>query len=157
MGAPAIVRQESRRAVSTGMAYAMLAALCYASTSVIARHLVTEFTQPLVTGFLATLVGISVMATYSVRDVRRDRLAPKRGFALMALAGIAGTAGITTNFFALTHAPVATVAPLLAASPLFALVLTHLFLQRLERVTRRLWIGAGLVVLGIALIALSNA
>ena len=157
MGASATVGQASRRAVLTGIAFAMLAALCYAGTSVLARHLVTEYTEPLVTAFLAALVGISIMALYSVRDARRDRHAPKRGFALMALAGVAGTAGITTNFFALSHAPVATVTPVLAASPLFALILTHLFLQRLERVTRRLWIGAGLVVLGIALVALSNA
>ena len=75
----------------------------------------------------------------------------------MALAGTAATAGITTNFFALSHAPVATVAPVLATSPLFALIFTHLFLQRLERVTPRLWIGAGLMVVGIALITLSNA
>lgn len=157
MGAPATASQGARRVVLTGMAYATLAALCYASTSVIARHLVTEFTQPLVIGFLATLVGIAVMATYSVRDVRRDRHAQKRGFALMAMAGVVGTAGITMNFFALIHAPVATVAPVLAASPLFALILTHLFLQRLERVTPRLWIGSGLVVAGIAVVALSNA
>lgn len=153
MGAPAILSQEGRRTVLTGVVFAMLAALCYAGTSVIARHLVTGDTKPLVTAFLAALVGISVMTLYSVRDARRDRHAPKRGFALMALAG---TAGITTNFFALSHAPVATVAPMLSVNPLFALVLTHLFLQRLERVTRRLWIGAGLVVVGVALIALSN-
>ena len=159
MGAPAILSQEGRRTVLTGVVFAMLAALCYAGTSVIARHLVTGDTKPLVTAFLAALVGISVMTLYSVRDARRDRHAPKRGFALMALAGTAGTAGtagITTNFFALSHAPVATVAPMLSVNPLFALVLTHLFLQRLERVTRRLWIGAGLVVVGVALIALSN-
>ena len=157
MGEPSSLVQGGRRAVLIGMSYAMLASLCYAATSVLARHLVTGYTKPLVIVFLATIVGIVVMATYSVRDVRRDRLAPKRGFALMALAGTTATAGITTNFFALSHAPVATVAPVLATSPLFALIFTHLFLQRLERVTPRLWIGAGLMVLGIALIALSNA
>ena len=75
----------------------------------------------------------------------------------MAMAGVVGTAGITMNFFALTHAPVATVAPVLAASPLFALILTHLFLQRLERVTPRIWLGAILVVVGVTVITLSNA
>ena len=148
--------QTNRQRELTGLTFALAAAVCYASTSVLARHLVTQFTEPLIVSFLAALVGIMVMGVYSSKGIRNDRHAPKRAFMLMALAGAAASFGITSNFFALSHAPVATVAPILAISPLISMLLSHVFLQRLERVTLRLWIGAMFIVAGISLVALSS-
>ena len=48
------------------------------------------------------------------------------------------------------------VAPVAGAHPLVAIVLTHIFLQRLERVTVRTVLGALLVLGGIVLIALGT-
>ncbi len=42
-------------------------------------------------------------------------------------------------------------APLVGISPLVSILLTHLFLQRLERVTWRTVLGALLVVIGVTL------
>jgi drug/metabolite transporter (DMT)-like permease len=44
------------------------------------------------------------------------------------------------------------VAPIVGTSPLFAIAMTHLFLQRLERVTWRTALGASLVAAGVALV-----
>ena len=75
----------------------------------------------------------------------------------MALAGVAGSMGVTMGFIALSYASVATVTPIVGTNALVSVLLAHLFLQRLERVTLRLWLGATLVVAGIALISISNA
>ena len=75
----------------------------------------------------------------------------------MAMAGVAGSIGVTVTLVALSYAPVATITPVLATNSLVSMMLAHLFLQRLEQVTLRLWIGAGLVVAGIVLISVSNA
>ena len=97
------------------------------------------------------------MSIIMSRDLFKDRYAPKRGFLLMTLAGLCGAVGAMGNFFALSHAAVTIVSPITATGPLIILLVAHLFLQRLERVTPRLWIGSGLVVAGIAVVALSNA
>ena len=151
------VRQRVRQPVLLGIIAATIAAMAYGSGNVIGRHVVTEHTVPLVASFFALVFGTLIIAPFIARDLPKDRHAPKRGFILMALAGVAGSGGVTSNLFALSHAPVVIVAPVGAITPLISLALAHLFLQRMERVTPRIWIGAALVVAGVILITLSNA
>ena len=150
------LRQGTRQPVLLGMMFAMLAAVAYGSAHVIARQVVTQITVPLVASFFALVFGTAIMALFTSRDIPKDRHAPKRGFMIMALAGAAGAVAVTVYFFALSHAPVVIVSPVTAVNPLITLLLAHLFLRRLERVTLRLWIGASLVVAGVMIIALSN-
>jgi drug/metabolite transporter (DMT)-like permease len=49
------------------------------------------------------------------------------------------------------------VAPVSSITPLVSLALAHIFLQRLERVTPRIWLGAALVVAGVGIIAVGSA
>ena len=96
------------------------------------------------------------MSIIMSRDLFKDRHAPKRGFLLMTLAGICGAVGAMGNFFALSYAAVTIVSPIAATSPLIILLVAHLFMQRLERVTPRIWLGAILVVSGVILLTISN-
>ena len=59
-------------------------------------------------------------------------------------------------YFALSKAPVVVISPVVAISPLVSLALAHLFLQRLEKITVRTVVGTLLVVLGVAIVALSR-
>jgi len=90
------------------------------------------------------------------RGIIKDRRAPRKAFLLMALAGLAASAGVTFNFLALSRAPVVIVAPVSSITPLVSLALAHIFLQRLERVTMRIWLGAALVVAGVVTIAVGS-
>ena len=51
---------------------------------------------------------------------------------------------------ALARAPGVVVSPIAALYPLGAMLFTHLFLKRLERVTFRIVCGASLIVLGVS-------
>ncbi|MCZ6788775.1 MAG: DMT family transporter [Chloroflexi bacterium] len=151
------LRQGTGRPVLLGMVIAVAAAMSYGSSQVIARQLVTESVAPLVVSFLSMAFGVGFFAVQGTQGFRKDRGAPRRAFAFMALAGAAGSAASATTVIALSYAPVATVSPVVGASPLISVLLAHRFLQRLERVTPRLWIGVAMVVAGITLITASNA
>ena len=151
------LRQTARRPVPLGMVIAVAAAMSYASSQVIARQLVTESVPPLVVSFLSMAFGAGLFAVQGTQDFRKDRGAPRRAFAFMALAGAAGSAASATTVIALSYAPVATISPVVGASPLLSVFLAHRFLRRLERVTLRLWLGVAMVVAGVGIITLSNA
>ncbi len=151
------LRQGARRPVLLGLVIAVAAAMSYAASQVIARQLVTESVPPLVVSVLSMAFGAGLFAVQGTQDFRKDRGAPRRAFVFMALAGAAGSTASAATVIALSYAPVATVTPLVGASPLVSVFLAHRFLRRLERVTLRLWLGVAMVVAGIALITVGSA
>lgn len=68
-------------------------------------------------------------------------------------AGVANSAFLLSYYAALSVAPVVLVQPVLQTSPLFVIVLSVLFLQRLERVTPRIVLAAAVVALGAAVVS----
>ncbi len=149
--------QVAQRPVVMGMISSGLAAVCYGSSQFLARKLVTEQAPPFVVATYALLAGMVVLSVVTHRGIIKDRRAPRRAFLMMALAGLATTAGVTFNLLALSRAPVVIVAPVSSITPLVSLALAHIFLQRLERVTPRIWLGAALVMAGVATIAVGSA
>ena len=152
----ATVQQQTSRPVLWGVVSSLSAAVCFGTTLVISRHVVVEYSSAPVAAFLSILSGAVLMTIIMSRDLSKDRHAPKRGFILMTLAGMCGAVGAMGSFFAVSHAAVTIVSPVTATSPLIILLMAHLFLRRLERVTPRIWLGAILVVSGVILITLSN-
>lgn len=70
-----------------------------------------------------------------------------------ALAGVGNTAFLVGYYVALEIAPVNVVAPIIVTNTLFVVVLSALYMpSRLERVTWRLGVAAGVVVAGVILI-----
>ncbi|WP_336001887.1 EamA family transporter [Halorientalis halophila] len=69
-------------------------------------------------------------------------------------AGLANTAFLLSYYAALAVAPVVLVQPVLQTSPLFVILISYVFLQRLERVTWKLVVAATVVALGAGLVAL---
>ena len=57
----------------------------------------------------------------------------------------------------LAMAPVILASPIVATYPLIAMILAQIFLQRLERVTLRMVLGAILVAVGISFVVLGRA
>ena len=64
---------------------------------------------------------------------------------------------VTFLFQALSRAPVTVVSPINASSPLITLLLTHLFLRRLESINALLVVGACLGVAGVVTVLLGTA
>ncbi len=146
----------AQRPVAMGMISSGLAAVCYGSSQFLARKLVTEQAPPFVVATYALMAGMVILAVVTHRGIIKDRRAPRRAFLLMVLAGLATSAGVTFNLLALSRAPVVIVAPVSSITPLVSLALAHIFLQRLERVTLRIWLGAALVVAGVVIIAVGS-
>ena len=139
-----------------GTISAMLATLAYGNSQFLARKLVAEQAPPLVVTTYALFVGMLVLSILSYRSLARDKRASKKGLLLMALAGATASSGVALTFTALSLAPLVVVSPVVSINPLISLGLAHYFLQRLERITLRIWIGAGLVVAGVTLVTIGS-
>jgi transporter family protein len=75
-----------------------------------------------------------------------------RTLAYFIAAGVAENLGVFLTIVALTFGAVSVVTPLTAASPLFVLLLTPLFLKGVEVLTTRVVVGTVLIVSGVYLI-----
>ena len=116
---------------------------------------VTDVADPLVTAAFALALGSGMLITVIHRDVVRSlRQLPGRYIAICVLAGICTGLAVASLFQALSRAPVTVVSPIAASSPLFALLLAHLFLQRLESISLMLVLGTFLSVGGVVLVVL---
>ena len=149
---------QDRRRTMWGYAASLGAAVGYAAAAVASRVLVDDHLTPLVASAYSLVFGTAMVAILFHRGaVSALAAASPRGWTFMALSGVASAWGVGFLFYALREAPVALVSPISGAYPLIAIVMTHLFLQRLEKVTIRTVAGAILVVAGVAVITISEA
>ena len=143
-----------RRKLYLGYLAALGAAACYGSVALVGAKIVRDYAPPMVGSAFSLLFGTMIVAVLFHRHVIADyKYIPRRGWIFISLAGLAATWGVSFWFLALNNAPVVLVTPVAATSPLMAMLIAHIFLQRLERVTLRTVFGALMVVGGVALIA----
>ena len=150
-------RNRPRRTVLLGLLCATGAAAAYGAAHAIARHVVTSAAPAPVTATYTLFFGMLMLFAISARHLRRDLKAPRSALIMMALAGVCSSLGIFFMYTALSRAPVTLASPIVAAYPLIAMMLTHIFLRRLERVTARMVWGAVLVAIGITFVILGRA
>ena len=153
-----IATEAARRQLLLGYTAALGAAASYGTLTIIGRKLVTDYeTSPVVVTAVSMVIGTMILGAMFHGHVATDAVGtPKRAWLWVALAGIAATWGVGFWYFALSKAPVVLVAPIAGTHPMISIVATHLFLQRLERVTWRTAAGAVLVVAGVTLIAVGR-
>lgn len=142
----------------SGYLFALGAGASYGLAQVLTRQGVTEYTTPLAGVTVSLFFGMVGMSLLIAKDLRTSFFGRNfpRGALLFTLAGLAGSGGVLINYIALSVAPVVVVSPVLGVNPLVTLVLAAIFLRGLERVTRRLMIGSGLVVVGVVCISLAT-
>lgn len=150
------MRRPKLDAVAAGILSSFTAAMAYGAASVIGRKVVTEYTSPLVSSLFALSVGVLTMFVFSIGSLGSDLKAPRKAYLHLALAGLGAMVGVTCLFTALQKAPVSVVTPVSSLTPMFSLLFTHLFLSRLEKVTRRTVMGTSLVLAGVLLVSLST-
>ena len=145
------------RRLALGYMSALGAGLSYGSVALVARKIVNDYSSPLVATAFSIAIGSVIVVGLFHRHALQDMpSAPRRAWLMLLLSGCASAWGVAFWFLAFEHAPVVLVAPLAGTSPLVSILLTHIFLQRLERVTWRTVFGAVLVVVGVALIAVDQ-
>ena len=133
------------------------AAACYGLVPVLGKLIISNEVPALVVSALSMLIGASILSTIFHRHVWNDRmLFGINGWVFCVFAGVAATWGVTAFYLAITHAPVVQISPLIALHPLVAILFTHIFLQKMEKVTKRVVFGATMVVGGVVVIVIQN-
>ena len=147
-----------RRRSLWGYAVSLGAAASYGAGAVASRVLVDGHSPPMVASTYSLIFGTAMVAVLFHRGAASAlAAADPRGWRYMALSGVAAAWGVAFLFYALQEASVVLIAPISSSYPLVAIVLTHLFLQRLEKVTARTVAGAIMVVAGVAVISATQA
>ncbi len=108
------------------------------------------------------IIGSAVMSTTALASLtlflicKGDFSLPIReeGSIYLVISGIIASFFLIAFFTALSFGTVVLVSPLTGTSPLFVLLFSHLFLKGIEKVTRHLAIGAIVIIVGSALVAI---
>tara|TARA_B100001167_G_scaffold30386_1_gene16405 strand:- start:345 stop:1256 length:912 start_codon:yes stop_codon:yes gene_type:complete len=148
-----------------GYLMALGAGASYGATNVMAKQTLEVFDSPLVITMLSMLVGMLVLAPLVGASTAQSGVHREKGQGFsknlwslrwVALAGIASGIAVISLYFAVQRADVVVISPIVSSSPLITLFLAHVFLARLERVTKRLLFGALLTVGGVVLVVIGN-
>ena len=148
-----------------GYLMALGAGASYGATNVMAKQTLEVFDSPLVITMLSMLVGMLVLAPLVGASTAQSGVHREKGQGFsknlwslrwVALAGIASGIAVISLYFAVQRADVVVISPIVSSSPLITLFLAHVFLTRLERVTKRLLFGALLAVGGVVLVVIGN-
>ncbi len=136
------------------LTFPLAAACAFGIGNVIRRYGLTATDLTVFEGIAINAVGgFAVLLAYVlfVRGVSILR-APPRAYGWFLCTGSMTALALLSLFAALERERVAIVDSITAAAPLFTLLFTAIFLRELEVVTRRVVVGAGLVVFGGVLI-----
>lgn len=140
---------------AAGYGAALLSAIGYAVGAVVGAHVIANYASPITTSAFSLLFGAVIVGVPFIGHVRRDASGtPLRAWVMVGMAGAAASVGVTFFFLAIGTAPVVVATPVTGAYPLVAIVLSYLFINRMERVTWRTWLGGLLVVGGVVSVAL---
>ena len=137
----------------------LMAGAATGGSTVLAKQTVGVYEAPLTItalGMLAAMfivipvVGIIAVRSPAVRAFDRGSMA------LIWFSGLSTTVSIVAQLFAVQRADVLIVAPILATFPLWTLLLSHIFIARLEQITLRLTIGALVTVAGVVAVVIGG-
>lgn len=137
------------------LVFPVATAFFVASGNVIRRFGLVEHPVDLLPALVVNEVGglgFILLFVYWKRESVPLNLSVKN-LVMFVFAGLSISGAMVCLFNALRQGPVAIVESLAATAPLFTLVLAYVFLGDLERITRGVVIGAGLVSLGAILVS----
>ncbi len=119
---------------------------------------IREGVPPITASFFSLLFGLMITALLFYRPALNDvKLASPRGWVVVSMSGLASAWGVASLYLSLEQVSVVVASPVAGANPLVAILMTHFFLQRLERVSVKTVVGAVLVVAGVTLVTVGTA
>ena len=137
----------------------LVAGAATGGSTVLAKQTVGVHDAPLAIAALGMLAAMLIVlpvvgAMAAIRPEIRTYDWKSMGF--VGVSGLSTTVSIVAQLFAVQRADVVVVAPILATFPLWTLLLAHLFIARLERITLRLTVGTLVAVVGVIAVALGG-
>jgi len=137
-----------------GIGFSLASAMSYGANMVLIRWIVTSKVNPVVATTVSIFFGMLILMATSGRHLTDSIKSSRRATAFFAFSGVAMTIGSVASYTSLSLAPAVLVSSLGATSPLFAILGTYLFLQKLEKVTYQVVIGSLMVVGGGVLVTM---
>ena len=128
-------------------------------STVLAKQAISVYGSPLALTVLGMIVGmLIILPVLGIAAARNTavRTFDWKSMGCVVLSGLTTAMAIVAQFFAVQRADVVVVAPILATFPLWTLLLSHIFIARLERITLRLTAGATLAVAGVIAVVLGG-
>ena len=129
------------------------------ASAVLAKQAVNVYDSPLVITVLGMLAAMFIVVPAVGFIAARNpavRAFDWKYMGLVAISGLSTTVSIITQLFAVQRADVVIVAPILATFPLWTLLLSHVFIARLEQITLRLTLGTLVTVAGVVAVVLGG-
>ena len=139
-----------------GYILALGAGASYGATNVMAKELIQEYGSPLMVAALGLLFGIIILLPLAGRSSIERLRGTRAGLGFVVFSGLAATTGLIAFNFAVQRARVVVVSPIAAVNPLVTVLLAQIFLSQLEQVTRRVFLGTVLTVLGVVLVIVGS-
>jgi len=149
----------NNRGMLIGFGLALVAAASYGGTNVIAKELTEEYGSPLMVSAFGLLFGVILLwplaGSRTIREVRESR--GNMTFVLSAgFSGLAAATGVIALYFALQRADVTVVSPIVSTNPIFTLILAQIFIARMENLTKWLFLGVGITVVGVIVVTVGS-
>lgn len=138
-----------------GIVVSLLAAFFYGVAAVLTRIGVRD-TSPIVGAAIAFLTGMVIMIPLSARGLSTGLKADRTSILYLLLSGLLASLGIMAYYAAMATTPVAVVTSITSANPLATILLAHVFFRRMERITKRVVMGAVLVVAGVVVVTIGR-
>ncbi|MEC9446676.1 MAG: DMT family transporter [Chloroflexota bacterium] len=149
----------NHRGVWIGLGLALVAAASYGGTNVIAKELTEEYGSPLMISAAGLLFGIILLSPLAGTGMVREVKEAKGNLMFAASAGLSGLAaatGVIALYFALQRNDVTVVSPIVSTNPIFTLVLAQIFISRMENLTKWLFLGVGITVVGVIVVSVGS-
>jgi len=147
------VRPETFRGI--GVVFALICTVLFATRDNIVRHVaVHSRVPPQIAACMTLVAGGGAMTAYllTTRTPRAIRLSLRKALVPFAPAGVLWGLSYAALFEAFYRGRVSVVSPLVATESLFGVLFAWTVLRGSELVSRHVWLGAGLIVGGGALI-----
>ncbi len=128
-------------------------------STVLAKQAVSVYGSPLAITALGMLAAMFIVIPAVGFIAARNpavRAFDWKSMGFVGLSGLSTTVSIIAQLFAVQRADVVIVAPILATFPLWTLLLSHIFISRLEQITLRLTIGTMVTVAGVIAVVLGG-
>ena len=139
-----------------GILAAVGAMLSYGTVSALVKKIVTDIAEPIIAASLVFSFGTVMVALLSLPRLRMElrQISFRRSWQLV-VGGSGMSLGILLFYNAASRAPITAIAPVVALAPIIAILFSQVIARRFELVDKRIWVGAGAVVAGVALIGMS--
>ena len=141
---------ESRKSLYVGMGLALGCALAFGAAAVLVRPSVGFFTSANEANFYSNIFAIAAFLPFLFRKgiISEIKNWTPANWRFLVLAGLSASLGVTFLYLALANAPVVYAFPISQSRPLFAIAISWVFLQSVERMNWRVVAGALAIFLG---------